>query len=99
MLLEEVHKCRACLGVRRSPAANPVPLPPPAPLSREYPSVPPAANFPKGFLHVNVFENGGVCLSILKTEMPEVGMGAEDCISYSISSSILRFLPCAWVAV
>ncbi|KAJ9517757.1 hypothetical protein QJQ45_004064 [Haematococcus lacustris] len=38
---------------------------------QDYPSKPPAVFLPPGFLHVNVFDNGGVCLSMLKTEMPQ----------------------------
>ena len=31
----------------------------------QYPSVPPACSFPKGFFHPNVYPSGKVCLSIL----------------------------------
>ncbi|KAL6652186.1 hypothetical protein ACP70R_011111 [Stipagrostis hirtigluma subsp. patula] len=33
--------------------------------SEDYPSRPPTCKFPEGFFHVNVFNNGVVCLSIL----------------------------------
>ncbi|GFR50828.1 hypothetical protein Agub_g13101 [Astrephomene gubernaculifera] len=38
--------------------------------SPEHPHKPPLVFMPRGFLHVNVFENGGVCLSILKEVVP-----------------------------
>eukprot|EP00955_Chlamydomonas_euryale_P052333 355127-Chlamydomonas_euryale.AAC.10 len=39
---------------------------------KEYPSMPPKAYLPKGFLHPNVYPEGLVCLSILNGD-PEMG--------------------------
>nr|GEW51528.1 SUMO-conjugating enzyme SCE1-like [Tanacetum cinerariifolium] len=36
-----------------------------APESHDYPSKPPKCNFPKDFFHLNVYQSGMVCLSIL----------------------------------
>ncbi|KAG2493635.1 hypothetical protein HYH03_008152 [Edaphochlamys debaryana] len=38
--------------------------------SKEHPAKPPGVFMPKGFFHVNVFDNGGICLSILKEVVP-----------------------------
>ncbi|EFJ46833.1 hypothetical protein VOLCADRAFT_81731 [Volvox carteri f. nagariensis] len=38
--------------------------------SPEHPHKPPRVYMPRGFFHVNVFEDGGVCLSILKEVVP-----------------------------
>ncbi|KAG2447222.1 hypothetical protein HYH02_007962 [Chlamydomonas schloesseri] len=38
--------------------------------SPEHPHKPPRVYMPKGFFHVNVFEDGSVCLSILKEVVP-----------------------------
>mmetsp|Transcript_12077 Transcript_12077/g.29453 ORF Transcript_12077/g.29453 Transcript_12077/m.29453 type:complete len:173 (-) Transcript_12077:60-578(-) len=53
----------------------------------DYPNKPPAVYMPQGFLHVNVFDNGAVCLSILKTEIPEhlAAMATVDAWKPSIS--------------
>ncbi|PNW88213.1 hypothetical protein CHLRE_01g019450v5 [Chlamydomonas reinhardtii] len=39
--------------------------------SPEHPHKPPLVFMPKGFFHVNVFDDGGVCLSILKEVVPK----------------------------
>ncbi|GIL49352.1 hypothetical protein Vafri_5655 [Volvox africanus] len=38
--------------------------------SPEHPHKPPGVFMPNGFFHVNVFPNGGVCLSVLKEVVP-----------------------------
>lgn len=36
----------------------------------DFPARPPSVSFPRGFFHVNIFPDGHVCLSILKTDLP-----------------------------
>ncbi|GIL73724.1 hypothetical protein Vretimale_5390 [Volvox reticuliferus] len=38
--------------------------------STEHPHKPPRVYMPMGFFHVNVFQDGGVCLSVLKEVVP-----------------------------
>ncbi|KAG8065940.1 hypothetical protein GUJ93_ZPchr0004g38419 [Zizania palustris] len=35
--------------------------------TEDYPNSPPSCKFPSGFFHINVYDSGAVCLSILST--------------------------------
>lgn len=56
--------------------------------SADYPATAPLAFFPPGFHHVNVFDNGQVCLSIIgeawrpSISIKEILLGIQDLLTY-----------------
>lgn len=50
--------------------------------SEDYPSTPPDCKFPAGFFHVNVYNTGSVCLSILGDVSFNWALHLQDDIGY-----------------
>lgn len=58
--------------------------------TQHYPQKPPLVYMPNDFLHINVFDGGQVCLSILKEEVPDhLGNVPGWCASYSVKQILV----------